>query len=162
VMHPLPRVGELDHALDQDSRAAYFEQASYGVPIRMALIALIMGLTKDKTLARYPSGFAADKAAHYEDAAHEGLVCCHLNCITHDPLEYAVAQARFTIVPAPPSSRAVLRCHYCETDIDQFVLAHRGERWFKPEPTTLGAMTSKDLKHYLFFADATSAEAKGF
>src|SRR5215831_13030297 len=32
VMHPLPRVGELDAAFDADRRAVYFEQAAYGVP----------------------------------------------------------------------------------------------------------------------------------
>ena len=44
LLHPLPRVGELDISLDSDPRAAYFRQAAYGVPIRMALIALDPGL----------------------------------------------------------------------------------------------------------------------
>src|SRR5690242_12376131 len=38
VMHPLPRVNELDVSLDKDRRAIYFQQAAYGVPVRMALI----------------------------------------------------------------------------------------------------------------------------
>ena len=37
VMHPLPRVNELGYDLDDDARAVYFKQASYGVPVRMAL-----------------------------------------------------------------------------------------------------------------------------
>ena len=49
VLHPLPRVGELDVALDSDSRAVYFQQAAYGVPVRMALISLLLGL-KGKSL----------------------------------------------------------------------------------------------------------------
>ena len=40
VMHPLPRVNELDASFDTDRRAIYFQQAAYGVPIRMALISL--------------------------------------------------------------------------------------------------------------------------
>ena len=40
VMHPLPRVNELDASLDSDRRAIYFQQAAYGVPVRMALISL--------------------------------------------------------------------------------------------------------------------------
>ena len=87
VMHPLPRVGELDSDFDSDVRAAYFEQASYGVPIRMALIALTMGLVKDRSLTRYADGFAPTKAAHYEDALREGVACRNPNCIVHDPLE---------------------------------------------------------------------------
>ena len=44
MLHPLPRVGELDADIDSDRRAVYFEQAAYGVPVRMALIALLLGL----------------------------------------------------------------------------------------------------------------------
>ena len=44
VMHPLPRVDEISPAVDADPRSRYFEQARNGVPVRMALIALMMGL----------------------------------------------------------------------------------------------------------------------
>lgn len=43
VMHPLPRVGEIDEAVDADPRAAYFRQMRYGLFVRMALLALVMG-----------------------------------------------------------------------------------------------------------------------
>ncbi|MGA9776052.1 MAG: aspartate carbamoyltransferase [Candidatus Dormiibacterota bacterium] len=42
VMHPLPRVGEIDPAVDADPRAAYFRQARNGVPVRMALLAMVL------------------------------------------------------------------------------------------------------------------------
>ena len=38
VLHPLPRVNEIALAVDDDPRAAYFEQAQNGVYVRMALI----------------------------------------------------------------------------------------------------------------------------
>ncbi len=38
LMHPLPRVGEIDPEVDQDPRAAYFRQARNGVAVRMALL----------------------------------------------------------------------------------------------------------------------------
>ncbi|HEY1455930.1 MAG TPA: aspartate carbamoyltransferase [Candidatus Dormibacteraeota bacterium] len=38
VMHPLPRVDEIDPAIDDDPRAAYFRQARNGLHIRMALL----------------------------------------------------------------------------------------------------------------------------
>ena len=44
ILHPLPRVDELDYALDDDDRAVYFKQAAYGVPVRMALLAALLGL----------------------------------------------------------------------------------------------------------------------
>lgn len=38
VLHPLPRVNEIATEVDKDPRAVYFEQANYGVYVRMALI----------------------------------------------------------------------------------------------------------------------------
>ena len=38
ILHPLPRVNEIAVEVDDDSRAAYFKQAQYGVYVRMALI----------------------------------------------------------------------------------------------------------------------------
>jgi aspartate carbamoyltransferase catalytic subunit len=38
VMHPLPRVDEISHDVDNTPYGKYFEQAFYGVPVRMALL----------------------------------------------------------------------------------------------------------------------------
>lgn len=43
IMHPLPRVVEIDPAVDQTPHALYFKQAFNGVPVRMALLSLILG-----------------------------------------------------------------------------------------------------------------------
>ncbi len=45
VLHPLPRVNEIAGEVDDDPRAAYFEQAQNGVYVRMALIMKLLGLT---------------------------------------------------------------------------------------------------------------------
>ncbi len=42
VMHPLPRVGEVAAEVDASPHAAYFRQAFLGVPVRMALLSLIL------------------------------------------------------------------------------------------------------------------------
>lgn len=42
VMHPLPRVNEIDIEVDKDKRASYFKQAEYGMYVRMALIAKLL------------------------------------------------------------------------------------------------------------------------
>jgi len=42
VMHPLPRTGEIAPEVDGTSHAAYFRQAFLGVPVRMALLSLIL------------------------------------------------------------------------------------------------------------------------
>jgi len=43
IMHPLPRVGEISMTLDDDPRAAYFRQMEYGMYVRMALLAMVLG-----------------------------------------------------------------------------------------------------------------------
>lgn len=48
VLHPLPRVNEISVEVDDDPRAAYFEQAQYGVYVRMALIYTLLGLGEEK------------------------------------------------------------------------------------------------------------------
>jgi aspartate carbamoyltransferase catalytic subunit len=43
IMHPLPRVDELSPELDDSPHAVYFEQARNGVPVRQALLAMVLG-----------------------------------------------------------------------------------------------------------------------
>ena len=43
VLHPLPRVNEIQPEVDDDPRAAYFKQVKYGMYVRMALIAKLTG-----------------------------------------------------------------------------------------------------------------------
>ncbi|KSW11851.1 aspartate carbamoyltransferase [Pyrodictium occultum] len=43
VLHPLPRVDEIAFDVDETSYAAYFIQARNGVPVRMALLSLVLG-----------------------------------------------------------------------------------------------------------------------
>ena len=43
IMHPLPRVTEISPSVDVTKHAKYFRQAFYGVPIRMALLSLVLG-----------------------------------------------------------------------------------------------------------------------
>ena len=46
IMHPLPRVDEISTDVDTDPRAVYFEQARYGMLIRMALLLDFMHLPR--------------------------------------------------------------------------------------------------------------------
>jgi aspartate carbamoyltransferase catalytic subunit len=67
VMHPLPRLDEISRDVDDDPRAVYFDQARYGMFIRMALLL---------------------KMVHYERIpvmpaeANTDLKCCNPKCIT--------------------------------------------------------------------------------
>lgn len=43
IMHPLPRVDEVDPAIDSTPYAVYFKQAKYGLIVRMTLLLLVLG-----------------------------------------------------------------------------------------------------------------------
>ena len=45
IMHPLPRVDEIDPSVDSTRHARYFEQAFNGVVARMALLCKLLGVT---------------------------------------------------------------------------------------------------------------------
>jgi aspartate carbamoyltransferase catalytic subunit len=42
ILHPLPRTVELDKSVDDDPRALYFQQATNGLYVRMALLTLLL------------------------------------------------------------------------------------------------------------------------
>jgi aspartate carbamoyltransferase catalytic subunit len=42
VMHPMPRMEEISHSIDDTSNAIYFKQAAYGKELRAALLALVL------------------------------------------------------------------------------------------------------------------------
>ena len=46
VMHPLPRVDEIDDEVDETPHARYFQQVWNGIVMRIALLALILGATE--------------------------------------------------------------------------------------------------------------------
>ncbi len=159
VMHPLPRVGELDVAFDSDRRAVYFEQAAYGVPIRMALISLLLGL-KNKSLHRFAGGFEPGKQIVYDQPRSLGLCCTNSNCIVHDPMEAQSVRNKFIIVQSSGTPR--LRCVYCEREIERFVVASRKNKWYATDTASLLPTTDQGLKETVLFADEADAQAAGY
>ena len=69
IMHPLPRVTEINVDVDDDPRADYFDQAKYGRYIRMALILMLL-----KT-----KGVSDKRAKGHADPS---LVCKNSHCIS--------------------------------------------------------------------------------
>jgi hypothetical protein len=159
VMHPLPRVEELDIDLDADHRAAYFRQAAYGVPVRMALIALLLGLGERIHLTRYPSGFRESDDPLYQRPGDTGLRCVNPNCIVHDAQEGQRAHNKFHVLVR--GGAPVLRCFYCETDIRDFVFAskHRKRIFGEAVPALLSPDHIADL---IAFASAGEARDAGY
>jgi len=44
ILHPLPRVDEVETSVDDTPYAYYFQQAANGIPVRQALLALVLGV----------------------------------------------------------------------------------------------------------------------
>ena len=113
IMHPLPRVDEIDYALDKDERSIYFKQAAYGVPVRMALLASLLGASQPQpqpqTQTHYDSfAYPVTYPPYKSDA---GIRCPSPSCVSNKESSYIVPE--FRRVDDRP---AVLRCRYCDRD----------------------------------------------
>ena len=124
VLHPLPRVGELDKDLDEMPRAAYFRQAAYGVPVRMALIAALLDLDRRTSLKKFDGGFEAPDYPIHIQPRGLGTVCPNKNCITHDEHDGPYTGNKFYVVK---KDGLRLRCFYCETDIENVVAGRKND-----------------------------------
>jgi aspartate carbamoyltransferase catalytic subunit len=160
VLHPLPRVDELDVSVDTDRRAVYFEQAAYGVPVRMALLALLLGL-RGRSLHKFEGGFERNKYPIYDQPRTAGLRCRNNNCIVHDPMEAQYVRNKFFIV-AGAADTCELRCLYCERDAGPFVVASRKNKWFTADPAPLLRSDDQHLKDLIAFASEAEAVEAGF
>src|SRR5215813_1251797 len=169
VMHPLPRVNELDASLDSDRRAIYFQQAAYGVPVRMALISLLLHLHKNKSLHKFSGGFAKPDHPVYAQPIGTGLHCGNPNCITRDPAESQYAANKFYVVEHPEHHQARLRCVYCETDVEAeseadtaLVVVDVARKTFSHDLAALTKAPAEKLKHLVVFRNEADALAAGF
>ena len=166
VMHPLPRVNELDASFDSDRRAIYFRQAAYGVPVRMALISLLLHLHKNKSLHKFAGGFAEPDHPVYVQPIGTGVQCANANCITCDPAERQYAANKFYVVEDHSPQRCMLRCLYCETDIEaetaaHFVVGDTARKTFSPGLASLPGAPAEKLKHLVIYNSEADAEAAG-
>jgi hypothetical protein len=160
VLHPLPRVGELDVSLDTDSRALYFRQAAYGVPIRMALIDLLAGADTNDRLAPREGGFEDPRWPLYDRPLDTGMRCTNPNCIVHDPLEQPHVRNKFWVVRSGRADAAKIRCFYCESDVTGFVVG-RARKLEAVGNATFDDLAA-DIARVVFFRNADDARKDGF
>ncbi|MFQ5853078.1 MAG: aspartate carbamoyltransferase [Candidatus Binatia bacterium] len=127
VMHPLPRVDELSHAVDKDRRGIYFKQAAYGVPIRMALLKLLL----DGVRTVKPSTTRKEFPL-YESPELVGPQCPNPNCVTRT--ETTSTCPSFDVLF--PGSSLILRCLYCDHQVKaQFIGHEKSKRYCSYDPT---------------------------
>jgi len=162
VMHPLPRVDELAREVDADERSMYFKQAAWGIPIRMALIALLTG-TKEVTIPREGDSFIrkVDYPMYRRDS---GLRCDNPICVSTQETEMNYVKPEFKIVSSRP---LILRCTYCEHEVHPPYVAstewHEGILAEKKYHSASSHWTSKiKPENLIIFDSKKEAEAHGF
>lgn len=102
ILHPLPRVNEIEVAIDKDPRACYFKQVANGRLMRMALILKLLGLDGKKSCeAKQPQSLKIVKGE---------MKCKNPRCIT--TTEQELEQA-FKL-----TENGTYRCIYCEENLD--------------------------------------------
>ena len=158
ILHPLPRVDELPPAMDSDPRSKYFEQAHNGVPVRMALIALMLGLRP------WRSGLEEGRqlltpATGTRVSGPGGVRCMNKECVTQR--EPQSTKSEFTFHTSPSHSPPVrFVCLYCEQETSPAFYAPPGGRHYHSSATFPPGPV--DPSGYTFFPDEAAAEAGGF
>jgi hypothetical protein len=160
VMHPLPRVDELSYELDADPRSMYFKQAAHGVPVRMSLIALLLGAKEvptageDQTLP----------GVEYPTYNRVGVKCPNPKCVSIQDTEVRYLKPDFKIVNHQPLT---LRCVYCEHGTEPKYVA--SSDWHEGKINTkkyhrADSHWAKKIKqeNLLIFDSETEAEDQGF
>ena len=112
VMHPLPRVDELACEVDADPRSAYFKQAARGVPVRMSLIALLLGARQGVSSGAGES--LPGKRSHFTYRRDSGVRCANPRCVSNQKTEMKYIKPEFKIVELRP---LILGCVYCEHEL---------------------------------------------
>jgi len=162
VMHPLPRVDELTHEVDADPRSMYFKQAAYGMPIRMALLALLLG-AKEVTMPEKEGSFIRniDYPVYKRDS---GVKCPNITCVSNQETEVRYIKPEFKIVSREPLT---LRCVYCDHELHpQYVASsdwHEGKLENKKYHSADSHWARKiKPENLIIFASEKEAQAQQF
>ena len=151
IMHPLPRVDELSTEMDSDHRSKYFDQARNGVPVRMALISLVLGLRAwgGRSMTHFQTGDAGQVISR-----PKYIECGNPDCVVRQ--EAQNARADFTFF-RQPVARFV--CGYCEREVQPAFFARpRGDVYYPIDQFRYPAWDASDS---LFFTHGNDAESLG-
>ena len=150
VLHPLPRVDELSYDIDRDKRSIYFEQAAYGVPVRMALVAALLELEPSVLQNASP----ASPYAQYSHA--NGVRCSNKRCVTRQESEQRYLVSKYWIVD---ERDLTLRCAYCDYEQEVLVVSRASTHKYTTDVAHWRDIDSKDL---VLFADEHDAVEAGY
>ncbi|MFC1991189.1 aspartate carbamoyltransferase [Chloroflexota bacterium] len=158
VMHPLPRVDELAYEVDADPRSMYFKQAARGIPVRMALLAMLLGAKEATIPAEYASPEPRLEYPVYR--RDSSITCSNPVCVSVQVTGEKYLETEFRIVNREPLT---LRCVYCEHGFEPNFVAssdwHEG-RVDSKRYHNAGSHWAKTIKPENLIVFNTEAEAK--
>ncbi|MFC2036127.1 aspartate carbamoyltransferase catalytic subunit [Chloroflexota bacterium] len=162
VMHPLPRIDELAYEMDADPRSMYFKQAARGVPIRMALITLLLGVKEGSVAGEDDSIIQEmDYPLYRRDS---GVRCPNPSCVSVQETETKYIKPEFKLVDREPLT---LRCAYCEHGFEPKYVASldwHGGRLDSKKYHSADSYLARKIKpeNLIVFDSESAAEAHGF
>jgi hypothetical protein len=148
VMHPLPRRDEISADMDSDPRSIYFKQAARGVPIRMAILGLLLG--------RMDLGVSAECVALPSYPVLRGRnPCANPTCISRTESRHVTPSYRL-------ASRAPVRayCLYCSQEIPHHMVGCSTTGLFHERDSSAARKIRPD--HLVFLRDEADGLAQGF
>ncbi|MCL0101636.1 aspartate carbamoyltransferase [Dehalococcoidia bacterium] len=104
ILHPLPRRNEIAYEIDADKRAAYFRQMANSIPVRMAILALMLG-------AKDSGGAAARKSIANGVSEVAGIQCANSRCVVNHETYLSPLFLRDPLVSE------LVRCGYCDKEV---------------------------------------------
>ncbi len=160
VMHPLPRVDELAYDIDGDERSMYFKQAARGVPVRMALLAALLG-EKEVVIPEVESPPPVSYPLYQQEPSP---TCPNPRCVSIQATETKYLKPQFKIVNKEPLT---LRCVYCEHGFEPKFVASTEWHEHKTDARKYHSADShwaKDIRpeNLIVFASEEEALAHGF
>ncbi|ERI91739.1 aspartate carbamoyltransferase [Clostridiales bacterium oral taxon 876 str. F0540] len=108
ILHPLPRVNEIAYEVDEDVRAHYFDQAKYGMFVRMALIVNLLGLNLSEAAFDKDEDTVKRTGTKIKAIKNEFRKCTNSKCITS--IEENIPQSFYS----SNGEKNTCRCSYCD------------------------------------------------
>lgn len=152
VMHPLPRRDEISEDMDADPRSVYFKQASRGVPMRMAILAFLLGELEIPG-ARPPAPPVIYDLPQLPDGS--GNPCPNNNCISHTETRHV--QPAYRLLARHPLRAA---CGYCDQELSFAWVGDRVSRGAWPADSAEGRRVRPE--RLVFGADESEMRRRGF
>lgn len=148
LMHPLPRRDEIAADMDDDPRSLYFAQAARGVPVRMAILAFLLGRLEleARPIERESQLFPVESGVN---------PCPNASCITHTEMRHQ--RLAFKLTSRDPLRAA---CAYCAQEIPIGLVGCTTTRHFHARDSAIARKIRPD--HLVFFRDEQQAVALGF